>query len=170
MKSFWVADLTAAGELRDKLAYTHALLEHIPGAAELMGDLAGRLYAQPAGFDLSWRTAGGAVHFRWRASSPSATAGVATVRWDEQLASVSLLAAGQEPDADQIALKTFQQHLMAELRDTGYEPAFALLDLAERPLVVTVAFSPPPDVPRQRIVALADRCFAAALFRFLGLA
>ena len=66
--------------------------------------------------------------------------------------------------------KAFQRHLLTELRDTGYEPAFALLDLHQRPLVATVAFASPPDPQRQLLVALADRCFAAAYFRYLQLA
>src|SRR5205814_862441 len=89
---------------------------------------------------------------RWKAVAP--TAGIATVRFDDavstssgqaQLASVSLLASGLDPDADQITLQAFQRHLLTELRDTGYEPAFALLDLRQRPLVATVAFASPPD-------------------------
>jgi hypothetical protein len=86
------------------------------------------------------------------------------------LVSLSLLCTGLNAAADQITLQAFQRHLLTELRDTGYEPAFALMDLRQRPLVATVGFAAPPDPQRQLLVALADRCFAAAYFRYLQLA
>jgi len=42
--------------------------------------------------------------------------------------------------------------------------------VADRPLVAVVAFAAPPEQTDQVLVALADRCFAAAYFRYLNLA
>ena len=56
------------------------------------------------------------------------------------------------------------------MRDTRFEPAFALMDLEERPLVATIDFRPPPEQAEQIVAALADRCFAASYFRYHGLA
>ncbi len=44
------------------------------------------------------------------------------------------------------------------------------MDLRERPLVATFPFESPAEAADQLLVALADRCFAAAYFRYLGLA
>ena len=63
-----------------------------------------------------------------------------------------------------------QRHLLAELHDTGLEPAFDLINIPTRPLVATINFRSPPDQRDQVIVALADRCFAASYFRYHGLA
>ena len=92
------------------------------------------------------------------------------MRCDEDLASLSLLCSGLDEQADALTLKAYQQHLMVELRDTGYEPAFGLMELRHRPLVATIPFFAPPDPTDQLLVALADRCFAAAYFRYLSLA
>ena len=56
---------------------------------------------------------------------------------------MSLLACGLDPSADKITLEAFQQHLLRELHDTGYEPAFALTEIEERPLVATINFAAP---------------------------
>ncbi|MGC4076083.1 MAG: hypothetical protein QM702_03435 [Rubrivivax sp.] len=108
------------------------------------------------------------LRFRWSASAP--TAGVATIRADEQLASLSILATGINPSADSITLAAFQRRLTQELHDTGFEPAFGLLELDQRPLVATVPFYSPSEESARLIVALADRCFAASYFRFHQLA
>jgi hypothetical protein len=84
--------------------------------------------------------------------------------------SLSLLASGLDRDADDITLRAFQTHLLHELRDTGVEPAFSLFELSARPLLATINFQSPPGSAQQRTVALADRCFAAAYFRFNHLA
>jgi hypothetical protein len=39
--------------------------------------------------------------------------------------------------------------------------------VTERPLVAVVAFAAPNEQIEQVLVALADRCFAAAYFRYL---
>jgi hypothetical protein len=82
---------------------------------------------------------------------------------------LSLLASGIDPEADRLTLDAFQKHLLRELRDTGFEPAFALMDLKQRPLVATINFKSPTEPADQLLTALADRCFAAAYFRKLGL-
>jgi hypothetical protein len=74
------------------------------------------------------------------------------------------------PDADEITLHAFQRHLTHELHDTGFEPAFGLLELRERPLVATMTFHSPTDDVGRLTVAIADRCFAASYFRFHALA
>jgi len=101
---------------------------------------------------------------RWSASA--ATAGIATVRFEDELMSLSLLASGLDADADTITLQAFQTHLLRELHDTGVEPAFALMELTQRPLIATINFRSPPNPAEQAVVALADRCFAAAYFRY----
>ena len=139
MKRFFVADLNARGELRDVAPYTYSDLERIPGAADVITEMATHLWRQPDEFEAALMLGRPDLTLRWRAVAP--TAGIATVRFDEtHLASVSLLASGLNPEADQITLQAFQRHLLSELRDTGYEPAFALLDLKERPLIATVPF------------------------------
>jgi len=169
MKNFFVADLNAKGELKDVAPYSYGDLERIPGAVDVITEMATHLYRQPEGFEGPLLIGQKDLTLRWKAVAP--TAGIATVRFDDaQLASVSLLASGLNLESDQITLQAFQRHLLTELRDTGYEPAFALLDLRQRPLVATVAFASPPDPYRQLLVALADRCFAAAYFRYLQLA
>lgn len=179
-KVFWVADLTAQGELSGKTEYQYEQLEQIAGAAELIGQFSGALWRSPEAFEMPLqpgpRPAAGAtgatdtagLHFRWHSSAP--TAGIATLRSGGELTSLSLLATGIAPEADTITLQTLQRHLLHELRDTGYEPAFALTDLAERPVVATIDFRPPPEAAGQMTAALADRCFAAAYFRYHGLA
>jgi hypothetical protein len=177
MKNFYVADLNAQGELKDVAPYTYGDLEQIPGAAHIITEMSTHLWRLPEEFDAPLLIGRKDITLRWKAVAP--TAGIATVRFDEapstssgqaQLASFSLLASGLNAEADQITLQAFQRHLLTELRDTGYEPAFALMDLRQRPLVATVGFASPPDPQRQLLVALADRCFAAAYFRYLQLA
>jgi hypothetical protein len=59
---------------------------------------------------------------------------------------------------------------LQELHDTGYEPAFDLVSLDQRPLVATINILSPPEPIDQMTIALADRCFAASYFRYHGLA
>ena len=167
--SFTVADLNTRGELQLKQVYGYGQLEQIPGAADLIGIFSGNLYRTPEEFEIKLPPEGPTnLSFRWRCSS--ATAGVASVRWGERLASVSLVVSGINPEADRMTLEIFQKHLLRELHDSGVEPSFALLDLADRPLVATLNFASPTDSTEQVIVALADRCFAAAFFRYHRLA
>lgn len=169
MRDFWVADLRANGELHSHAAYSYALLEQIPGVAEIIGTLSSHLYRQPDTFETPLPGGSGSLIFRWRASASSGTAGIATVRSGVALASISLLASGLEPQADVITLDAFQAHLVRQLHDSGFEPAFGLLRLRHRPLVATVTLTAPTDTRDSPVIALADRCFAAALFRYLHL-
>ena len=61
-------------------------------------------------------------------------------------------------------------HLVRELHDTGYEPAFDLMNISDRPLLASIHFRPPAQPQDQQLFALADRCFAASYFRKMGLA
>ena len=164
---FWVADLNAKGELHAQQSYIYDDLEKIPGASDLNAQFSSSIWRTPEEFEiqLSWTSS---LKIRWRASAP--TAGIATLRSGNDLLALSLLCTGINPDADQITLQAFQRHLLAELHDTGYEPSFDLLDLSRRPLVATINFRTPADLREQMTTALADRCFAAAYFRFHQLA
>jgi hypothetical protein len=167
MRRFFVADLNVRGELELKAEYRYDQLQQLPGAAELITGLATALYRDPNGFEAALPSAGG-VTFRWTPSA--ATAGIAIVRAAGALASLSLLASGLDGEADSITLGAFQRHLLHALHDTGYEPAFALMDLSERPLVATINFVAPHSARDRLVLALADRCFGAAYFRYHGLA
>ena len=166
--SFCVADLNARGELQLKAEYRYEDLEKIPGAADLIGHLSGQLWQTPDVFECGFPIDGTTLTFRWRSASPSS--GIATLRAAGELASVSLLASGVSQSTDAVTLEIFQHHLLRELHDTGYEPAFALVDLVERPLSATFNFKSPASQIDQMVAALADRCFAASYFRFQGLA
>jgi len=167
--TFVVADLNSRGELELRGEYRYGLLEQVPGAAELIGTLSGHLWRSPEAFDEPLPTGGSPLAVRWRAVGP--TAGIATLRTEsDDLVSLTLLACGLDAEQDRLTLAAFQQHLLRGLHDTGYEPAFALMDLADRPLAATINFTPPPDAAGRAVAALADRCFAAAYFRYHGLA
>ena len=169
MRRFFVADLNVRGELELKAEYRYEQLQQIPGAAELIARLATSLWRDPNGFELTLPApSSSAVTFRWTPSA--ATAGIAIVRAAGELASLSLLASGLDGEADSVTLGAFQRHLVHELHDTGYEPAFALMDLTERPLVATINFAAPHPPADRLVLALADRCFGAAYFRYHGLA
>jgi hypothetical protein len=167
MKSFCVADLNVRGELIAKQTYRYDQLEQIPGAGDLITSFATLLWRSPDEFEATLPTSTG-VAVRWRSSS--ATSGIVTLRCNEVLASLSLLASGVSAEADRVTLDAFQRHLVRELHGTETEPAFALMDLSERPVVATINFQSPADELDRLIVALADRCFAAAYFRTKDLA
>ena len=155
------------GELLAKQKYQYEQLEQIPGAGELIGEFSGLLYRSSEEFETPG-SSGRGVAMRWRSSSP--TSGILTLRCASALASVSLLASGLNVDADHLTFQAFQHHLVRGLHDTETEPAFALMDLTERPIVATINFESPAGQTDRLTVALADRCFAAAYFRFLQLA
>jgi hypothetical protein len=167
MRTFHVADLNARGELLAQQAYRYDHLEQLPGAADLITSFATLLWRNPEEFEATLPTSRG-VRVRWRASSP--TSGILSLRCDEELASVSLLACGISADADRLTFDAFQRHLLRELHDTPTEPAFALMDLHARPLIATINFLSPPGELDRLVIALADRCFAAAYFRTKDLA
>jgi hypothetical protein len=158
-----MADLTASGELQFQETYSYDALGRIPDAIELIAQFSGALWRDPEHFELCL-DAPANLTLRWVAVAKSA--GIATVRQADDLVSLTLLASGIDPQADLATLKAFQLHLLQQLHDTGVEPAFALLTFKERPLAATVNFTSPPQRHAQRIVALADRCFAAAYFRY----
>jgi hypothetical protein len=166
--TFLVADLNASGELQFKGEYQYATLEQIPGAAELIGHISGALWRAPEEFEEQLDPEHPGLRLRWRALSSST--GIATVRFDDDLISLSLLCSGISEDADRVTLETLQSHLLRELRDTGFEPAFGLMELRERPLAATINFQSPTRPSDRHLSALADRCFAASYFRFLTLA
>lgn len=178
MKTFVVADLDASGALLMKERYTYATLECVPGAVELIAQMSAGLYRSPQEFES--RLDGSRLSMRWRTVSDSS--GIATVRWGKTLVAVSMLVCGLNADTDAATLTAVQRHLLAELRDTGFEPGFALVEIADRPLLATMNLGEPPDdaensaggmvdVKAERMrLALLDRCFAAAYFRQHGLA
>src|SRR5688500_20011140 len=133
MRRFFIADLNARGDLLAQAEYRYEQLEQIPGAAELLGTLAGVVWRSPKGFEVSLTDDQPHLEFRWRAAA--ATAGIATLRNGGDLASLSLACSGLDDDADRITLQAYQGHLLHELRDTGFEPAFSLLHLRDRPLL-----------------------------------
>jgi hypothetical protein len=167
-REFLVADLNVAGELQLREAYSYSALEQVPGAGDLIVRCATALRRNPELFEIGLSPTSAKLTLRWSASAKSA--GIATVRCEDQLMSLSLLASGKDPDADSITIQAFQTYLLRELHDTGVEPAFALMDLKERPLVATINFRSPPIPAEVAVVALADRCFAAAYFRYHNLA
>ncbi len=165
---FFVADFNVRGELRSVEEYRYEDLEQIPGAAELILAFSTALYRAPETFELPLPAVRDDAKFRWLASAP--TAGIATLRNRGELTSISLLASGLDPSADHLTFDAFQTHLLRELHDTGVEPAFALMDMKERPVVATINFRSPDEPPDQMIAALSDRCFAASYFRYQNLA
>jgi len=168
MRSFFVADLNARGELQLLAQYRYEQLEQIPGALDIIVHLATLLWREPHGFDTPMPGQQNHLSFRW--SAPAATGGIATLRCRGRLASLSLLVSGKDARTDTLILQAYQSHLLRELHDTGVEPAFGLIDVKPRPLVATVNFCPPAAPEDQLTVALADRCFAAAYFRYQDLA
>src|SRR5687767_2973528 len=104
-KTFFVADLNARGELQLLADYRYEFLEQVPGAADLIAHFSTQVWRSPEAFEgplnsTAFRHAGPAgaaaepldLTFRWRSSAP--TAGVATLRWRQELTSLSLLASG----------------------------------------------------------------------------
>jgi hypothetical protein len=168
MTDFLVADLNTRGELQVRQMYSYAALEQIPGAAELIASASGALWREPELFEIPLISSPAKLKLRWAACAP--TAGIVSIRQGSDLMSLTLLACGSDPAADTATLQAFQTHLLRELHDTGVEPAFALMELAERPLAATINFRSPDDPIAQQIVALSDRCFAAAYFRYHRLA
>jgi hypothetical protein len=165
---FFVADLNARGELRSNVEYSYENLQRIPGAEDLITHLSTNLWRSPDEFETAIPGGQGGLMFRWCASAP--TSGIATLRFQSELLSLSLLAAGLNDDADRLTLAAFQHHQLRELHDTGIEPAFHLMDVKDRPLVATINFLDPEDPAARPIAALLDRCFAASYFRYHQLA
>jgi hypothetical protein len=168
MRRFFMADVNAVGDLLALAEYRYETLEQIPGASELIGTLSGSIWRSPQGFDVGLHPERPSLMFRWRATA--ATAGVATIRCDQTAASVSLACSGLDEEADRFVLQAYQRQLLSEFRDTELEPAFSLFHLRERPLLATINLMTPEHDADKLLVALADRCFGAAFFRYLSLA
>ena len=166
--TFLVADLNASGELKSRGEYRYDLLQQVPGAADLIGRLSGLLWKSPEEFEDAINPGSSKLTFRWKSSSTSA--GMASLRHGETLVSITVLLSGLSEDQDHLTALALQQHLLRELRDTGFEPAFGLMDLKERPLAATINFHVALAPADQFISALADRCFAASYFRYQALA
>ena len=166
MPSFWVVDLTATGEVRLKQEYEYRLLEALPGAMDLITVFSMHVWRTPEEFQVT--LPGGHLTMRWRACS--GTSGFATLRDRDDLVSLSVFLSGKEADDGAATLKPLQLHLVRELHDTGYEPAFDLMHIRERPLLASINFRSPAALNDQLLSALADRCFAASYFRKMGLA
>jgi hypothetical protein len=163
--AFTVVDLTPQCEIRASAGYSYALLERIDGAPRLLGQLGGAIWATPQGFDLPLGSGG--LVLRWAATAEAC--GIATLRSAGQPLSVSVICSGTDPHADQTTLTTFQTHVCRELHDTQFEASFQVHQITTRPLLVTLGLFAPKQPADQAIFALADRCFAAAYFRRLGL-
>ena len=168
MRRFFMADVNSLGELRALAEYRYETLEQIPGASDLIGTLSGEVWRSPQGFEVGLHPERPRLVLRWRATAP--TTGVATIWCGETAASVSIACSGLDEEADRITLQAYQRQLLLELRDTGYEPAFSLVHLRERPLLATINLATPEEDADKLLVALADRCFGAAFFRYLSLA
>jgi hypothetical protein len=167
-RTFYVADLNTRGELRQVTDYDYLSLEQIPGASDLIARCSGAIWKSPDEMQVVLNDELG-TWIRWRSTAPSA--GVATVRrLNGDLVSLSLLAAGLGPEAEATTLEVYQQHLVRELKQTPFEPAFDLLQIKQRPLLATVTFTDGATDSERMVEALADRCFAAAYFRYLRLA
>ncbi len=163
-----MADLNAQGEVLLESDYSYADLERFAYTLDLIVTCATWIWRSPEEFELSLPAATHRkLSLRWRACAPGA--GIVTLRSGEMLASLSLLASGVSANGDSLTLKAFQQHLVRELHDTGFEPAFSILSLDQRPLLATVLFQAPAEREDHVSVAVTDRCFAAAFFRYLGL-
>jgi hypothetical protein len=182
-RTFHVADITAAGEVRATEQYQYMLLERIGGASDLIALFSSWLWRSPEAFEVI--LPGGRMRVRWRASA--VTAGVASLWFSGgsaiggsgqpgepraaggELSSLAILLSGREVSADAITKAALQQHLVRELHDSGFEPGFGLGSLDQRPLVATLSLRPPTEAAERALFALWDRCFAASYFRKQGL-
>src|SRR2546428_7301795 len=100
-RRFFVADLNAKGELRSAdTEYRYEQLEQVPGAADLISTFSAAVWRSPEGFETPLHPRKRRLTLRWRSSAP--TAGIATVRNRDQLASLSLLCSGLADTADAI--------------------------------------------------------------------
>jgi hypothetical protein len=181
VSDFWVYDLAANGDLLRGERYSYSLMERIPGAVEVIAPFSAHLYASPDGFEARL---GLGTHLTARFIPTAESCGILTLRHitngdlpqdggrpaDSELVSLSVVMCGLHAEAEQLTLGALQTHLIRELHDTGFEPAVTLTQLPGRPAVATLNFASPGQPAVQRVAALADRCFAAAYFRYHHLA
>ena len=163
---FHVYDLTAQGELQLSAKYSYEDLELLPGTADLIGHFSGRLYANPG----EWQTNLSPTPLKLRFFPPSSTSALATLSERDKTLSLSVLLTGINKDSDQLTINTVQSHLLRELHGTPFEASFSLLNLAERPMIASVHLALPESPDALPFFAVADRCLAAAYFRFHRLA
>ena len=166
-RRFLVADLNARGELRARQDYAYSELEQLPAAADLIAGFSTAIWRSPEEFEHGPLVPGTRVDCRWLATSD--TTGLLSLRCEGELGTFSLLISGKDKQSDEITIAAFQRHLLQMLHDTGFEPAFDLLQLSDRPLLATMALRSPAGRADQATIALADRCFAASFFRYQGL-
>jgi len=163
-----VVDLDARGDLLQKANYDYSTLERVDLAGDVIVTCATHIWRSPDEFELHPPASHWAdLSLRWRQCATGS--GLLTVRCREEVASISLLASGVNPEGDFVTRQTLQTHLVRELHDTGSEPGFTLSDLPQRPLLATILLLPPATPSSRLGVALIDRCFAAAYFRYQGL-
>ena len=167
MRSFRAADLNAKGELIQSAEYDYTSLEQIPGAADLITQFATLIWREPDQFDTPMPSPHEHIAWRWRASA--ATSGIGTLRTADGPIGISIFATGLNEQHDRVTLLSLQQHLIRQLHDTGNEPAFDITCLVQRPMVATVNLFDPASRADLPLIALADRCFAAAYFRYHSL-
>lgn len=162
MGAFHVADLTAQGELQLQAEYRYEELEQIPGAGEMIGHFSGLCWQSPGGFATDLDNG-----LSVRLTAPAPTTAIASLgeNPDKHL-SLSLLLTGLDAEADRLTLAALQTHILRELHGTPFEPAFALLQITARPLVASIHLALPTLRQADRTFALADRCLAAAFFRY----
>ena len=89
--------------------------------------------------------------------------------WSAERNAVRRVLRIDEGPPDRLTLEAFQLHQLRNLHDSGFEPAFDLVAIPERPTVATINFADPANRADQMTAALADRCFAASYFRYLRL-
>ncbi|HEX8324873.1 MAG TPA: hypothetical protein VF595_13275 [Tepidisphaeraceae bacterium] len=148
--------------------YDYDTLQRVPGCVELIGHLAGLIWRMPDAFETDLVAVPERLELRWQSTAP--TAGLMTLRWGVRVVSITVLASGLNPDADELTINALQQQLVHQLHGTEYEASFALRELTARPLAATLNITTPADPSLQSTAAVADRCFAAAYFRYLRLA
>lgn len=168
VRGFTVVDLTPQCDVRSQTHYEYGLLEQLPGAVDVIARCSGEIWKNPEEFEIHPAPHESRLVLRWRASAT--TAGVLSLRDNEQTLSISLLVSGLDSAADTLTLQAFQARVVRELHDTGIEPSFDLVHLWQRPLVASVGLFPPQAESDRWLFALSDRCFGAAYFRKLGLA
>jgi len=167
MANYWIADLEANGDLRAIAPYVYQHLEQLPQCAELIGICAGAIWKDPESFEINLPTDPRGLELRWHATAT--TSGLMSLRWKTELCSITVLAGGQNDEQERSTIAVLQQKLIHELHGTPHEAAFSLIDLHQRPLAATINIRVSPPSTVAPIIALADRCFAAAYFRYLQL-
>src|SRR4051812_19963439 len=96
IRRYFVADLNTRGEVRATEEYRYEQLEQLPGAADLIAHFATLIWREPEEFETKMPLGRTHMRFRWRASAK--TAGISTLRSNDELASLGLLVSGIEPD------------------------------------------------------------------------